>query len=324
MMKRALAVDPPTYERHAIHQDGRIWAETNCYVDIWIELLHAFGREPVAALPFTFAIDFEGDQWTFFKFPPSDLSELYGFDVQELAIWRPLPAHIEEQVARGRPVLVELDSFYLPDTEGTAYQRAHVKSTVAVTEIDVDERHLGYFHGQSFYHLRGDDFVDALRIREPADPSNLPPYAEFVKIRQPARSDEDLVARSLALLTKHLAQAPDANPFLAFRVRFERDLTELLQEDLDRFHDYSFFTLRQYGACYELSATYLDWLTARGECLEEPRDAFGCLSGKAKAFQFQLARAMARGKPLDLSGLDDMSCLWERGMSALKRRYARG
>src|SRR6185503_361581 len=43
MTKRALALDPRTYERHPIHRDGRIWAETNCYVDIWIELMHALG-----------------------------------------------------------------------------------------------------------------------------------------------------------------------------------------------------------------------------------------------------------------------------------------
>jgi hypothetical protein len=323
MMKRALALDPRGYQRHAIHGDGRVWAETNCYVDIWIELLHAYGHEPIAALPFTCAIDFEGDQWTFFKFPLADLCELYGFDVQELAIWKPLTTHIEEQVARGRPVLVELDSFYLPDTEGTAYRRAHVKSTVAATEIDTEARHLGYFHGQGFYHLRDDDFLDVLRIREP-NPAMLPPYAEFVKIRQPALVGADLVSTSLGLLRKHLAQVPEANPFVAFRARFESDLANLLHEDLDRFHDYSFFTLRQYGACYELTATYLDWLIAHGERVEDARDPLGCLSERAKAFQFQLARAMARGKPLDLTPLDDMSCLWERGMSALRRRYLHG
>ena len=69
--------------------------------DLWIELLHALGLDPVAALPFTLAIDFEGDQWTFFKFPLADLYDLYGLDVQELAIWRPLVDHVEEQVDAG-------------------------------------------------------------------------------------------------------------------------------------------------------------------------------------------------------------------------------
>ena len=66
-------LDPETYQRHLIHGEDRVWAETNCYVDVLIELLHGLGFEPIAALPFTFRIDFEGDQWTFFKFPHVDV-----------------------------------------------------------------------------------------------------------------------------------------------------------------------------------------------------------------------------------------------------------
>ena len=35
---------------HALHQGERVWQETNCYVDLWIELLHGFGLDPRAAL----------------------------------------------------------------------------------------------------------------------------------------------------------------------------------------------------------------------------------------------------------------------------------
>jgi hypothetical protein len=95
MLKQILPLDPNTYSRHLIHSENRMWVETNCFVDVWVELLHAWGFEPIAALPFTLAIDFEGDQWTFFKFPFTDLYQLYGLDVQELAImWKPLIGHI--------------------------------------------------------------------------------------------------------------------------------------------------------------------------------------------------------------------------------------
>ena len=141
-MQQILALNPETYQRHRIHTQERDWAETNCYVDIWIELLHALGHEPIAAMPYTLAIDFEGDQWTFFKFPLSDIYDLYGIDVQELAVWKPLVTHVEEQVATGKPVLVELDSYFLPDTAGTAYKLAHVKSTVAITEIEIGRAHV--------------------------------------------------------------------------------------------------------------------------------------------------------------------------------------
>jgi hypothetical protein len=324
MTQRVLELDPATYRRHPIHGEDRVWAETNCYVDIWIELAHALGYEPIAALPFTFGIDFEGDQWTFFKFPLPDLYELFGLDVQELALWRPPVAHIQEQLRRGNPVLIELDSFYLPDTAGTAYRIAHVKSTVAIVEIDVDARRLGYFHGQSFYHLTGDDFLDVLRLREPQDPAMLPPYAEFVKRRKDPRDvDGSLPGKSVALLRNHLGLLPPANPFVAFRERFERELDTLLQESLETFHQYSFATLRQYGACYELSATYLQWLAANGEQgLDAIAGDFLQLSEGAKAMQFQLARAMARRKPLDLTPLDTMAERWEHGTRALKARFS--
>jgi hypothetical protein len=322
VLKQVTSIDPARYERHAIHGEGRIWAETNCYVDLWVELLHALGHEPIAALPFTFAIDFEGDQWTFFKFPLRDLYELYGIDVQELVIWRPLVRHIEEQVERGRPVLVELDSFYLPDTTGSAYRSAHVKTTVAVMDIDVQAATLGYFHGQGFFRLEGPDFFDVLHIAED-DPARLPPFVEFAKIRDEGRREPASVGASLALLRRHLELVPRENPFTGFRARLAEDMKTLACEDLGVFHLYSFATLRQCGACYELSATYLDWLIGRGEAgLEAVAGAFRDLSEGAKRLQFQLARAMSRRGSLDLSPLDDMAARWERATDALRARYA--
>jgi hypothetical protein len=60
-------LDPANYTRHSLHGEQCAWVEKNCYIDLWIELLHALKLEPLAMLPFTAAIDFEGDQWTFFK-----------------------------------------------------------------------------------------------------------------------------------------------------------------------------------------------------------------------------------------------------------------
>ena len=318
MMKQLFQLDPANYQRHPIHREVRDWAETNCYVDIWIELLHAWGFEPIAALPFTFGIDFEGDQWSFFKFPHADLFELYGLDVQELAIWRPLVTHIEEQVTLGRPVLVEFDSFYLPDTAGTAYQIAHVKSTVAVVEIDVAAQHLGYFHGQGYYHLDGDDFVKVLRINE-TNPAMLPPYVEIVKRRFGALCQDELTQMSLQLLRRQLARLPDVNPFDKFRARFQTDLGWLAQESLEMFHQYSFATLRQFGACYEQSATYLRWLHERTrKPLDRAIETFREISKGAKTLQFHLARMMARKRPMDLTPLEALAAKWVSSMSELK------
>jgi hypothetical protein len=320
MMRRILALDPGRYARHRIHGPGRVWAETNCYVDVWVELLHAWGFEPVAALPFTLAIDFEGDQWTFFKFPHADLEQLYGLDVQELAMWRPLLAHVEEQVGGGRPVLVELDSYYLPDTVGTAYRLAHVKSTVAVVAVDPAARGLGYFHNQGYYQLGGEDFAHVFRLDGPPDPAALPPYVEFVKRRWgPVPQGEALVSTSVRLLRRHLRRLPVANPFVKFKTRFEADLGWLADTGLETFHQYSFATLRQFGACFELAATYLDWLQlAVSKRLDTSVAAFNGLATGAKALQFQLARAVARKKSLDLSPLDGMAAAWESALRPLQ------
>ncbi len=308
------------YARHPIHTRERNWAETNCYCDVWIELLHAWGFDPVAALPFTVGIDFEGDQWTFFKFQLGDLAALYGLDIQELLIWRPLSQHLVEQVRRGRPVLVELDSFYLPDTQGTAYHREHVKSTVAVVEIDVERRELGYFHGEGFYRLRDDDFTHILRLDGNTPAELLPPYVEFVKRRDDVpRTRNHLVQTSLSLLSRQIDRLPHVNPFHKFQQAFGADLKWLADAPLEVFHQYSFATLRQFGACYELAATYLDWLRSHGvHGFEVAQESFAELSAAAKSMQFQLARAMSRKKPLDLRPLETMAETWSRAANELR------
>ena len=317
-------LDPTTYRRHPIHGEGRAWAETNCYVDVLVELLHGLGFEPIAALPFTLRIDFEGDQWTFFKFPHADLLELFGLDIQELNPWRSLVHHVEEQVGLGRPVLVELDSYFLPDTRGTAYKLEHVKSTVAVNEIDIESCHMGYFHGQGYYHLDGPDFRDIFQLDGLVHERMLPPYIEYVKMldRPISGGGRELVEASLGCLAHHLRLLPEINPFERFRERFEADLDWLMEEPIETFHQYSFATLRQYGACFELVETYLRWLAAEGENdLEGPTESFHQISSTAKTFQFQLARAMARRRELSLDPIDRMAELWSGGMEPLLERY---
>jgi hypothetical protein len=322
MWKQVLPLDPVAYRRHLIHSRDRQWAETNCYVDVWVELLHAWGFDPVAVLPVTLAIDFEGDQWTFFKVPHADLTDLYGLDVQELAIWKPLVEHIEEQVGLGRPVLVELDSYHLPDTAGTAYGTEHVKSTIAVTAIDREARALRYFHNQGFYEVAGNDFDRLFHLTGPTDAARLPPYVEFVKRRPgPAPTSDELTRTSLRLLRRQLGLLPTTNPFERFRDRLAADLGWLSAESLDTFHKYSFATLRQFGAAYELAATYLRWLAARtGKPLEATADGFATISSAAKSLQFHLARAVARKKPLDLAPIDSMAARWRVAMDELRAR----
>ena len=58
-MEKVLDLNPETYVRHDFHTLERDWAETNCYVDVWIEQLHALGLNPTAGLAYTITADFE-------------------------------------------------------------------------------------------------------------------------------------------------------------------------------------------------------------------------------------------------------------------------
>ena len=311
---------------HLLHGEERTWPETNCYVDVWIELLHSRGLEPRAGLAFTLGLDFEGDQYTFFKFPHPDLRALYGVDVQALNIWRGLAAHSAEQCTLGRVVLVEVDSFYLPDTAGVSYRNEHTKTTIGIVSIDVEHRALRYFHGRSLYELGGNDFGGVLRLGEhAADTSVLAPYTEIVKMDGVRQLDTPtLVDRALRLTRLHLSQAPSVNPVTEHATRLADDLVWLRGEPLETFHQYAFATVRQAGACYGLTAAFLEWLGENGAVgLREAAVAFDRVSVAAKTVQFKLARMARLKREADVaSHVAEMVAAWNEGMSRLTDRFA--
>ena len=318
-------IDPGTYERHPVHNTERIWPESNCYVDLWIELLHAAGLDPIAALPFTVTIDLEGDQWTFFKFPLADLYDLYGIDVIELNVWRPLVEHLREQLASGRLAFVEVDANYLPDTIGTSYGTSHVKTSIGVQALDLERCRLGYFHNAGYFELDGPDFGRLFRLDAEQDAApHLPPYVEVVKLstRAPLRGRQ-LVQASRDLLCRHLLRRPQANPFRRYALQLSADLDALGAHSLDRFHSYAFATLRQCGAAFELAGVYFRWLQAHGEGDFESLAA-GCdeIATGAKALQFRAARAVNLGRPFDPSStIGEMAERWESTMADLGARF---
>ena len=196
--------DTGSHAPHLLHADDRTWPESNCYVDLSVEVLHALQLDPTAALAFTLGLDFEGDQYTFFKFPLGEIRELYGIDVEELNVWRPLHVHAAEQAALGRFLMPEVDSFYLPDTAGVSYRIEHTKSSIAIDFIDVDARRLRYFHGRGYHELSGDDFVGVFRLDDHAPATGvLPPYTEIAKVdRVTHRSENDLVERAVGAMPR--------------------------------------------------------------------------------------------------------------------------
>jgi hypothetical protein len=325
VMRELWRLDPATYTRHPLHNGDRAWYESNCYVDLWIELLHTSGVEPLAALPFTFGVDVEGDQWTFFKFPLADLYALYGVEVIELQVWRAITTHLEEQLALGRPALVEVDAFYLPDTAGTSYQAEHVKTSIGIQALDVAAQRAGYFHNAGYYELDGPDFAGVFRLEgHLTDPAHLAPYVEVAKFGvRPPQTGRALVNASIELLGAQLTRLPFDNPFDRYAERFRADLDSLAGEPLLQFHRYAFATLRQCGAAFELAGAYLLWLQENGEHgLERIAAACDVIATTAKALQFKAARHVNANRPFDPAPmLATMAGAWHETTTALTARY---
>ena len=317
-------LDPRTYVPHELHSSERAWTESNCYIDVWVEILHALGLDPFACLPHVLPVDFDGDQWTFFKPSHDDLTVLYGLDVQELNVWRPLVQNTREQLAGGKLVLSEVDAFYLPDTAGTDYRAQHTKTTIGIQELDIERRRLGYFHNSAYHRLEGADFVGLFHLESAPDPTYMPFFAEFVRIDRLERLEpQALRSASVGVLRKHLQRLPRKNPVARFSDRFPADLAWMQSEGLAAYHAWAFATLRQLGAAFELGAFYVRWLSRAGETgLEPAATAFDAISGASKTLILKTARAVNTKKPFDATGmLGDAARAWDAGMHLLVERY---
>ncbi len=310
-----LGLDPETWRPQFLHAGDRLWLETNCYIDVWAELLPALGHPAEAALAFTVLQDFEGDQFTFFKFPLDDLQGLFGLSVQELAIYDTVETHTLEQLRRGRPVLIEVDSHWLPDS-GPTYRKAHAKTTVAAIALDPTARRLGYFHNTGYHALDGEDY-DGLFHREMKD--GLFPYVEFIKRSGQTLEGAALASASVERLRGHLGRRPALNPVTAWRRDLPRHLETLAAREMDYFHLYAFNLPRQLGANFEMLGTYLQWL---GD-LDEAATACRRIAEESWAVQFQLAR-MAKRRKFDSAALKlaSIEANYDLVMGTLVARFA--
>lgn len=312
--------DPETWRPHALHDAERMWPETNCYVDLWIEVLNAFGAAPEAMLGFSLTQDFEGDQFTFFKVPLEDLESLYGIRCTELAIFDKVETHVATQIERGRLCLVEMDSFYMPDTRGVAYGQEHGKTTVAINRLDPEGKRLDYFHNAGFFRLEGEDFDGLFHLNDGPDDLPFLPYTEFAKFPVKRPDETHLRREAKRLLAAHFARRPAENPVAAFATLFPSQVEAVADRPFGFFHKYAFNTLRQLGANFELAGSHLDWIAPDGR-LAEAADAARKISETAKSVQFQLARAVTRRRfdPL-ASALNPAVEAWDRLMATLAAR----
>jgi hypothetical protein len=308
-----LGLDPADYRPHLLHAAERSYTETNCYTDILIEFLHARGNEPLAMMGCVLRVDFEGDQWTFFKPLPEHMERLYGVDIHEMQPYRPLPEQIADQLAHERTIIVELDSWYLPDTAATSYRREHVKSSVVAEAIDREHERLRYFHGPGYFELEGEDYRGIFRLGRPFSDDVLPPYTELVRLDVGSSLEGDaLRAAARELLAENLARRPQPNPFARFGTQLTADLPRLLDGDHAAYHDYAFATVRMVGSAFEVGSSHVDWLL--GEAGAPATAAMGQIVEGCKILSFKLARRRAFDPEPTLTTLAQA---WDKAFAAL-------
>ena len=314
-MYHLFGLDPATYVPSPLHDPNRTFRETNCYVDLWIELLHARGIAPESALASACVVDFEGDQWTFFKPSPEDLLRFHGIDVHEMQLFRPTIDHVVEQLAACRTMTIEVDSFYLPDTCSSAYRRAHVKSSIAVEAIDPSAEDLRYFHGAGYYELTGDDYRGVFRMGRDFSEDVLPPYVEFINFEAGPRLIGDDLRREVSRsLGRQLAYKPKRNPWLTFGERLQCDLAVLLAGSDSAYHAYAFATVRQCGAAFEIAKSFVEWLAPGSTHAIDAAEALARQVNGAKTLLFKLARR----RPFDPQpAIEQLAADWNVVMKAV-------
>jgi hypothetical protein len=304
-------LDPATYAAHPVHGEDRTYTETNCYVDCLVELVHAAGLEAEAMLGGAVAVDFELDQWTFFKPTPDDLFRLYGIDVHEVQPYRGFATLVATRLAAGQTVMPEVDSFYLPDVAATAYRTEHVKSTIIAESIDEDAKVLRYFHNAGYHELSGEDY-DKLFATYSGD-GHLPTYVELIRLDAgPAPTGDSLTAVARELLAGHLARRPADNPFARFSAQLAADLPALIEGSSADYNAYAFHNPRMVGASMELLAGHVRWLF--GPDGEKAAARLDEVDDGSKMLLFRLARQRA----FDVAGVvEPMAEAYDAAMTEL-------
>jgi len=298
----------------ALHGPGAAWPETNCALDLYLELLNVTGRMPRALGVIAFSADFFGDCWVTLK-PGSDDLLRHGLSIVEYNTTGPLLGHVVTQLGAGRLMTVEVDSWWLPDTVGTAYRADHVKTSITPIRIDGAARTMDYLHNAGCYELGGEDF-DAVWSEDPSRTRVPLPYLELVRLGA-VPTEAQLRAACGAALAAHLAQAPSDNPVARLQ-EFLIESIPTITGDEPAFHRLAFATTRQLGATAQLAAAFLRWWDPAPTDSPGPAALFEDISHAAGRTQFALARA-ARGRRVDPdSVLRGIPQAWGEAMTAVR------
>ena len=269
MTLRVWDLDAGAYARHALHRGDRAWPEVELLRGPLGRTAPCGGRRAAGRAALHARRRRRGRSVDLLQVSVSRSRALYGVDVFELNIWRPLPIHIS-RAARPGPPRHRRSGRLLPARHGghARIRREHVKTSIGIQALDAQRRRLGYFHNAGYYELLGGRLRWRLPPRRPpADPMYLPPYVEVAKLdARPRRVGPRAAStRRWRCFAAHLARRPTENPFRRYAAAFPPTSNGSPANPSARFHGYAFATLRQCGAAFELAAAYLRWLEAVGE-----------------------------------------------------------
>ena len=190
-----------------------------------------------------------------------------------------------------------------PTRRARPITREHVKTSIAIQALDVEDRRLGYFHNAGYYELQGrTSRASSVSEGPDADPASLPPYVEVVKLPDRAMLSGGALVDSIRSISFEPTwrgardqPVPPLRDTLSRRSRLAgRRATRRTSTG------YAFATLRQCGAAFELGGAYLRWLERCGECgLEAVAAACDTIATTAKALQFKTARRVSTGRSFD-------------------------
>jgi Domain of unknown function (DUF1839) len=306
---------------HEWHTGERIWSQTTPRLDTWISLLHTLDLDPLPILSALLCSDFEGDQWSAPRVPASDVWSAHGLVVEEMCVWRPLLAHLVEQLDRGHAVLVEVDEFHLPDLVGSSYQRAHSKTVIAFTGYDRHAHSARYIHGAFGGEIGGEDLDSMLAAG--IGSAQLAPTTTLVRLdRMVHRAPDELARIGVALARFHGTRFPVQNPVRAFGEALRSQGTWLAGGDEVHYARWAFATLHQCGAAFELGSDVCDWLASHGEPTGAAGTHLRAVSRGARALHQRLVRVPQSGRMPDVAQtVEEMARSWDDAMVVLKHTY---
>lgn len=332
--RRLAGLDPDSFEPHRLHSDDPAWANTNCYTDVWIELLSALHLDPLPAMSCAVSSQFCGDQWEFLKPRSQDLEKLYGLRFGEYLIWKPITEHLAAQFELGNFAMVEVDSYYLPDTAGTSYRTEHGKTSIIPLSVDAVAGRLSYLHNSGLFRLEGEDFQATLGTS--AVHGFVPsPYVDLIDTAGLKRlGPAELLAAAEEVFAGHLqriAESSQPQPMRRLADYLGRQAGPLAEHGLPYFHQLAFATTRQAGLAAMLAAEFCRWLSAaragRSGTLHDAGQpdellraaaAFRACSDSAKQLQFKLARFASGRSTSTESELAAMPTHWETAIGILQ------